>query len=457
MTVTLKGWNTGSTLNPCVLGTPICSGAVQQYDGYVGTGRQFQVSVGEQGYIIGADGSPPVTGNDDFSISYPPGITPGGVSNAIGQGGYSYNSGTAQYQSSEVANSPGTYTVSWNMTGTNVPSNPCSQTFTVADQPFVQVHGGDVVAGSGVEPQCNANPSAGIAAWNSNDGFSPTQYNIGAGVQYAAEAMNAIDGFVSAQNLSPGAAATPNGLSFANSTGTFGGLFNGGVPCDYNYNSYEPYSSAAALAGLGQPNPQSGYSASSTGCDVGQFSSSGIYACTGNITLNEPSVPNGSQITVYVNGNVYIPASVTYSGVQSTNPNLMTSFRIIATGDIDIDGAVSTLDGQYITQNGTINTCSDGAGNVELQSVPSGTCFNQLTVNGALVANTVNFQRVYGTLGTDTTLGVYAPGSPAEIINYDPTVWLAKPSTPMADTFDAVSNLPPVLPVCGDSGGATCN
>lgn len=124
----------------------------------------------------------------------------------------------------------GTYVVAWGITGgpgaidcggdgtiptgPGEPENPPS-TFDVTDQPYFDVDGGDVSAGSGmsaggVDCAVNADPKAGIVSWNRGAAGS---YG-GAGTQFAAMALNHLQDFATGQ----GGSLAPSGVAFANTS-----------------------------------------------------------------------------------------------------------------------------------------------------------------------------------------------------------------------------------------------
>ncbi len=147
----------------------------------------------------------------------------------------------------------GSYVVSWGLTGPygpincggdgtvkgpGGPNNPPT-TFDVADQPYFNVDGGDVSAGSGmsaggVDCAVAADTKAGLVSWNRGaaGGYG------GAGTSYAAMALNHLQDFATGQ----GSAFAPSGLAFANTadgqvnagSGLFGGMFDR-LPCVKDY------------------------------------------------------------------------------------------------------------------------------------------------------------------------------------------------------------------------------
>ena len=117
--------------------------------------------------------------------------------------------------------------------------------------------------------------------------------------------------------------------------------------------------------------------------------------------------------------------------------------KVVVTGNISIDPAVSQLDGIYVAQpdssgnGGNIYTCADVSGNPISNH---DTCKQAvLTVNGSFIAKRVVLGRTAGTAIT---------GQPAEVFNYLPEVWFT--DWPDADAqkgfrYDSISNLPPIL------------
>jgi hypothetical protein len=411
----------------------IASVSTNDGNNYIGTGRQFKMDLGESGVA-----QPSAITDDSIEVNFsgPGNMTPGGGDISTG---LSYSNGTITYSPLESADTPGSYSVTWQFSGPGITAKLCQATFNIANQPFFGVTNGDVYAGSGYETSCDQTADAGIFTWNSNDGFQPVDYTLGAGTNFAAQALGDIDGCTTHQFTT----STPgDALSFANSkvdninllTGELGGEF-GTVPCAYDYDSDE---TASTPTHTGDNN-------------LGDsIYSTGSYLYTGSLPLSGTIAAN-NQITVYVHGNVSIdnsrfdPKGITYAAAGGPTPSTITSFHLVATGDINIDSSVTQLDGVYVAQTGTIRTCADSSGNIEpagnIES--AGNCNKQLTVNGAFVAQTIKFWRTYGTMGTTSQVS----HSPAEVFNYSPYIWLAipEPNTPTNNYLDAISNLPPVL------------
>lgn len=309
----------------------------------------------------------------------------------------------------------------------------------VANKPYLRVFGGDISVGNGLSTAstCPTNTNAAVTSWNRGNANSYT----GAGVQYAAYALRNITYFATSQ----GNAGGPNGtnLSFANTStnvnaGNYGGNW-GSASCIPDYWSRRP-----ATAQGPQPN-------------VSSMTSGAYYYPTGGISFPGGTVNPGEKISVYVNGDIFITSSITYAGAW--NASNIPLFELVVRGNIYISGSVTRLDGVYISQRntaantgGTIYTCATG---IALPQINQGQfyngCTNKLAVNGAFVANNVEFLRTGGTLSQSTSDGsTNASGggnSAAEVFNFNPSVWMVQPldGSGRVDNYDAITSLPPVL------------
>jgi len=349
----------------------------------------------------------------------------------------------------------GTYIVSWGLTGPygsancggngtipgpGGPLNPPA-TFGVADQPYFDVTGGDVAAGSGmsaggVDCAVVADTKAGIVSWNRR---AAGAYG-GAGTKYAALALNHLQDFATGQ----GSGFAPSGLAFANTVdgqintgnGLFGGMFDS-LPCVKDYYGTKP-ASAKDISLL-----------TDTVGLVGSFYSSGPTNIVGNSNIKA-----ANRLTIYIDGDAYISGDIKFSGAYAKVADIP-SVKIIVRGNIYIAPGVTQLDGMYIAQpttatsgDGNIYTCATNVGSPALhpyQAVPLNgglysACKTQLTVNGAFIANQVWLLRTAGSIS----------GLSAETFNFTPEVWLTAPydssvSGSSSGKYDAITSLPPVL------------
>src|SRR3989338_2254893 len=196
-------------------------------------------------------------------------------------------------------------------------TTPASATVSilVARKPYLRVYGGDVVSGSGFDPSCTKNSSAQIAAYSKGGGNNNNGVGwSGAGAQYAVQAHGAIDQFVSAM-LRGSNPAPPKGLTFANTSGTYGASF-GDAPCVKDY---------FGTITSGTTDPGSTY--------VGG------------------SISNGSHTILKHDGDVAITGNVIYTSSGSwANLSQLPSLYLVVRGNIYIDRGVTQLDGAYIAQ-----------------------------------------------------------------------------------------------------------
>ncbi|HSX23669.1 MAG TPA: hypothetical protein VLE74_01065, partial [Candidatus Saccharimonadales bacterium] len=326
----------------------------------------------------------------------------------------------------------GTYPVTLAVSGGNTPGGsqtlPCGSV-SVYNKPYLHAYGGDVRAGDRFKSGnvCPASPVATIKAFNQGTG----NYD-GSGSQLGVFATSTVTEFISA-SISPSAATAhpPKGLTFANTNGLYGG---------------------SSGAGICVPD----YTTNINGTDDGNrnlATMSGTYHITGATTLNVGAIPNGQRLTVYVNGNITLSggSSLAYSGSYGS-PNDIPAIYIIATGgNIYIDHNITQLDGTFVAQSGKIYTCTNNSTLYDATGLAANCNSSQLKVHGALVAQQVRLLRMFNTVGNaNNALAPYANGTAAEIFDFSPEFWLAVPfdnggSSGASNTYDSISNLPPVL------------
>lgn len=311
--------------------------------------------------------------------------------------------------------------------------------FTVVAKPYVKVFGGDTSVGNGFAASCTANPDASITTWNKDtlvSGFA------GAGGQYGVFALDRIHNYASAQNV--GGAAEPFGLSFANKgvgvgSGFYGGSFSA-LPCVKDYFADKP-SDAQPLS----LNPT--ISSLATG-----FHTAGSSVGPASVTIGTSNVNLGQRVVLYVQGDVHITGNITYpAGYDRTT---MPLFELIVKGNLYIDAGVDRLDGAYIVQKNTASTgvaytCTTAAAPLVPDATLNAKCKGKkLTINGLLSAPQIMLLRTFGTLANSTSGDSSASNNAAEVINYNPTMWIAQPpssSNNKAGKYDSITSLPPVL------------
>jgi hypothetical protein len=152
---------------------------------------------------------------------------------------------------------------------------------------------------------------------------------------------------------------------------------------------------------------------------------------------NSPNVPCSSD-NVITNGDVFVSANC--ANVANVGVGNVPNLRWVIAKNIYIGKNVRNLDGIYIAKE-NIYTCGESLGNVVKLPDLATQCDKQLTVRGALVAGgIIKLQRTYQSLLQN----------PAEVIEYNPFVWLSAINSPPDPTrtthkFDYITALPPVL------------
>jgi hypothetical protein len=315
---------------------------------------------------------------------------------------------------------------------TSVTTGPrtVEQCVRVVKHPYLRIYGGDISAGNGFTTSpgaCTPNTGSAIVSWNKGAGGA---YG-GAGVQYAAAALNIITNFSTTLGNGGGSAPVPNGLAFTNNTATPGSF--GSLPCvkDFYGTGSSNVLPSTNLTSLGGQNT---------------YGAIGPIAISGNINPNQRTV-------IYVNGDVLINGNISFPGGWSVAS--MPMFELVAKGNIYISNAVTQLDGVFVAQpngaaGGTIYTCAHpalpGVGYTADDTL-SGNCHNGLTINGAFVAKQVQFLRTRGTLYQSNAAEPSTSANIAEVFRFSPALWMAQPpnQTNGVLEYDAIASLPPIL------------
>ncbi len=318
----------------------------------------------------------------------------------------------------------------------------------LANKPYFKVYGGDVIAGSsyGTNGICIPNSTASIKAYASKDGSGAWR---GSSTQFAAQALGTIDGFYSAgmRGAAAGDSRPALGLSFGNySVPPAPGLVGD------NAGGKDSSKAARCL-----PDFYGIVKAASdaTGASANYLPLSALTSGTNTISPTTVSTRpylfdthyflyhEGSDITITANEIILSSTGVsggsgqTMYGIQDI-PSL---YIIVKDGNINIAPNVTRLDGVYVAQNGSINTCA---------TVDKSLCGNNLTVNGTFIANNVLLNRTRGDVASSVPNEGPSPLRTAEIFNFIPELWLANlnsgPGTsPLVKTYDSIVGLPPIL------------
>ncbi|HSX44379.1 MAG TPA: hypothetical protein VLF87_00515 [Patescibacteria group bacterium] len=380
--------------------------------------------------------NPPVGPNQSYTnVAYQP-------SPATGSVGISYSIPT-------IVNAPsGNYTVTGTLRGPSwFTPVVCQNTFLVATRPYFRVYDGDTSVGwdtCGVGADWNLASGSNLYAYNTGDG-------TGSGTQLAAFVLGEING----HSTGTGRTSNPKppgigGLSFSNTNGNafFGGAFQT-LPCPTDYfkqkGSTSPTSSPFNPATIG----------------AGKY----LYNAGGSLDIDAGlgSISDGitgKHIELYVDGDVRINSNITYTPWASLAG--ISSFKLVARGNIYIDPTVTQLDGTYIAQpdtshnRGRIYTCSKTGQNappidtqLANQSSVNGqsSCQRQLVVNGSFVAQSIGLYRSNGDFQNNSSNGeLRSSTNIGEVFIFGPENWLSTgTSSTTVNDYDSITSLPPVL------------
>lgn len=365
----------------------------------------------------------------------------------------------------DAPNTANTYEVNGSVTlnvpdgiGGNYPvTATCRENTRVGNLPYFKAYGGDIFSGGGFDNETAAEgcsppaaESGGVYAFANQ--VAPNQFR-GASAQFNINALMNVRGTYSAsQRAAPAVANTypAAGLTIANTSGV-GGEAMGGNSGDSR--CLIDYFTTTRDASLNQGTLNGG----NVPANRDRIQYFGL--ASGNI-LNPTQINHGTQVGVFVDGDVFINGNITYANGSRVDVTDLPNFVLIVRGDIKIGRTVTELNGTYVAQprnNGTggrIFTCAPSASGTYGASNIYQECQTPLTVYGSLVAKTIRFGRMNGTVGSAAP-GEYPPSSNiAETIILTPESYLAPsplrdPTQPegstSTDRWDAASILPPVF------------
>lgn len=281
-------------------------------------------------------------------------------------------------------------------------SAPFEQSYcpVVNNKPYFKVYGNGISAGGDFQQSgsCSTAGAGQLAGWFNNT-FSG--YGYGASTNLSALAIAQTVGVASAQTSLSRAAKE---LSLSNTVGV-GAPSSDSPLLGGNYGG-----SSANICMTSVPPPDNARdiptASISIGSAAGQYKT-GKYSKSGNLIISDGTVGAGSNLEIYVDGDVYIDSDVTYGDDGSWNKDNVPQLLIQAKGNIYISNSVHTLDGTYIAlprdnnTGSTIYTCGTASGS-SFSPVSAAVlytqCNNQLTVHGTFSARKVNMMRTYGSL-----------------------------------------------------------
>ncbi|MEK7603168.1 MAG: hypothetical protein AAB459_02920 [Patescibacteria group bacterium] len=403
---------------------------------------------------------------------------------------------TATYTSGNISTTglePGRYLIHVAFAGSTYAS--CGS-FVIGHKPYLKVFGGEVFAGSE-----DGSPTTSCPGWDPDrpktiandpnqpliDTFSATS-GVGRGgsaTNLAAYALDSIYEFQSA--LFRSSAPLPaSGLYFAN----FGVSDNGGslgvIHCPFDYFGKKPSVNGDNMRDVTSTRGNAGNRQWLNVLDTFFPAKQDSFLVSGDITLGEQDISDGSscvaqrQINLYVEGNVTLTGNIRASTAARACLQQAPRLLIVAKGNIRIGSDVTRVDGILIAQpngspnSGTIYTCREDNGSRISASDLYDDCNNQLVINGALAGHRIKWLRTYGTVRNSSGSNEY-PGTSAgplggrcenagdiasannprvqnicaaEIVIHAPDAYLSGPPQPSQSfgvTYDYIAALPPLL------------
>lgn len=299
---------------------------------------------------------------------------------------------------------------------------------SVAEQGFITVSNGSVWAGGGFDTSGSGYGTSwcDVPGGSDNGDILITRLNgVGAWADYLVGATDSIRYFGSSYEFASDIRDTQ--MTLTNTSSSNLGHFNSRGPCITDLESYLTDDTTR----VGVQNISANVFPA-TGSD-------GQYIRRGNTRIGGEVIAEGSHITMLVLGDVTITDDITFANYSGTTKSDIPSFILFATGKIDIEGDVESLDGLYYSK-GTIDTCSTGPNRLS-----NTVCDEQLVVTGAFMANDIEFRRTYGGVS-----GGNPPGRvPAEVFNFSSEAYLAEHYL-VSDNepelvIDRLVDLPPVI------------
>ena len=152
------------------------------------------------------------------------------------------------------------------------------------------------------------------------------------------------------------------------------------------------------------------------------------YYRNGSLVLNEANLGVAGAIkVVHATGNIEVDGDIVYGNDGYTTIFEVPKLVIYAEENVEIDCNVKRIDA-LIMAGKQVQTCADS------DDVNNQNNSNQLVVNGAIIANTMSAKRTYGaSSGANSII-------PAEIVNFDPTLYMWAGSNDQSDTVSGGLN-----------------
>jgi hypothetical protein len=339
--------------------------------------------------------------------------------------------------------------------------------------PYFKTYGADVFTGGWVNSgQNSCNPASadyqapdyvngsvlhrgGIMAFN----LASTSRIAGASSEFGAASLGFIEGSSGSSDthgFSTGT-GTKNELSFANTKSNssnldlssyWGGFIEGNTRQTHCFPDYytTKQNSPSTVANLN---------------DVSSFSGQKKISSSSVITMQSSgNIAGGKNITVFVDGNVYIDSNITYEARSYYTADTAPKFALVVKGSIYVSKNVTELDGLYIAQpdpdvndittadTGVIWTCHGSSTTVPTGSFVSQNCRNKLSVEGALVAKQVVLLRAIGDVASATVNESKSSANIAETVNFIPEMITGGAffdDDGSTSDIESIINLPPIF------------
>lgn len=263
----------------------------------------------------------------------------------------------------------------------------------IGKKPKLQILGGDLISGGSVNTS------------TTNKNISGTNYTFGSWIEYGIFAVGTITGAGS------GSAYAGSGMpttTFCNAS--LLSFTNAGSSTCLPTTTIGKYTNASSMPDVASSFPATG-APTIGGGDLADQAKTGIFT-SGNVTLTGGTIQKGRwlvinapTVDITIDGNI-----VYFPGVMQSISDIPQV--VIIANNINITAKVTQVDAWLIAK-GSLNTCSDVAGNLSATL-----CSQSLVVNGPVMAGKMILRRTAGS-GTGAN-----SGDPAEVFNLRPDAYL---------------------------------
>ena len=292
---------------------------------------------------------------------------------------------------------------------------------TIVNKPYVSFYGGDV------------NTCGEIKTFYDNGAGRKR----GSGVQYIAQANGTINEFISGSLLG----RLPNILSFANTTGTYGGSLGGSCSAPGDYFSGAPTPAETLTSPI----------------NLSSLNGNTVKSYNGDAELSGGVLNNRSRTALYIDGDLRITGNIGYANPSWPSEAEIPSLHVYVKGNIYIQPNVTNLTGFFVAQQkvttddkGIIFTCANGNARVTTNQLTS--CALQLSVRGAFSSKRTYFDRGFKSLRDGKEKEVYGASNAAEKFFIGPEMYFVSPGAgstgggnSSGDGYQFITTLPPVL------------